>query len=164
MFEGMDNMDARLFAQLTAINQSVIQLRGLYSLWSSAHGISYNEMLVLYALREKGYCTQKSLCESYRLPRQTMNNVIAALRKRGLLAIDPALSRGREKAFVLTDTGRAKAQPLIDALEQFETRAASLAGEETLAALTRQMDIYNRALEQALAETEKAAASDAPVL
>ena len=65
---------------------------------------------------------------------------------------------------MLTDTGRAKAQPLIDALEQFETRAASLAGEETLAALTRQMDIYNRALEQALAETEKAAASDAPVL
>lgn len=146
-------MDARLFAQLTEINQSVIQLRGLYSLWSGAHGISYNEMLVLYALREKGYCTQKSLCESYRLPRQTMNNVIAALRKRGLLAVDPMLSRGREKAFVLTETGRERAQPLIDALEQFETRAASLAGEETLAALTALMGTYNRALEQALGET-----------
>ncbi len=146
-------MNARLFAQLTEINQSVIQLRGLYSLWSSTHGISYNEMLVLYALREKGYCTQKSLCENYRLPRQTMNNVIAALRKRGLLTIDPRLSRGREKAFVLTETGRERAQPLIDALEQFETRAASLAGEETLAALTALMGTYNRALEQALGET-----------
>ena len=164
MFEGMDGMDARLFAQLTAINQSVIQLRGLYSLWSSAHGISYNEMLVLYALREKGYCTQKSLCESYRLPRQTINNVFAALRKRGLLAIDPTLNRGREKAFVLTDTGRAKAQPLIDALGQFETRAAALAGEKTLAALTNQMKIYNRALEQALAETGRTAADGTPVL
>ena len=160
----MDGMDARLFAQLTAINQSVIQLRGLYSLWSSAHGISYNEMLVLYALREKGYCTQKSLCESYRLPRQTINNVFAALRKRGLLAIDPTLNRGREKAFVLTDTGRAKAQPLIDALGQFETRAAALAGEKTLAALTNQMKIYNRALEQALAETGRTAADGTPVL
>ena len=151
-------MNARLFARLTEINQSVIRFRGLYSLWSSAHGISYNEMLVLYALREKGYCTQKSLCESYRLPRQTMNNVIASLRKRGLLAIDASLSQGREKAFVLTETGRAKAQPLIDALELFETRAAALAGEETLAALTDQMEIYNRALEQALAESEGAAA------
>ena len=151
-------MNARLFAWLTEINQSVIRFRGLYSFWSSAHGISYNEMLLLYALREKGYCTQKSLCESYRLSRQTMNNVIASLRKRGLLAIDDSLSQGREKAFVLTETGRAKAQPLIDALELFETRAAALAGEETLAALTDQMEIYNRALEQALAESEGAAA------
>lgn len=157
-------MNARLFAQLTSINQSVIQLRGLYSLWSSAHGISYNEMLVLYALREKGFCTQKSLCESYCLPRQTINNVITALRKRGLLAIAPSLSRGREKAFVLTETGRARARPLIDALERFETLAASLAGEETLAALTRQMEIYNRALEQALTETEETTADSAPVL
>ena len=66
--ERMNVMNARLFARLTEINQSVIRFRGLYSLWSSAHGISYNEMLLLYALREKGYCTQKSLCESYRLP------------------------------------------------------------------------------------------------
>ena len=157
-------MNARLFAQLTEINQSVIQLRGLYSLWSGAHGISYNEMLVLYALREKGYCTQKSLCENYRLPRQTMNNVIAALRKRGLLAVDPSLSYGREKAFVLTETGRIKAQPLIDALEQFETRAAALVGEEMLASLTTLMAAYNRALEQALTEAEKATSNDTPAL
>ena len=31
-------MNARLFARLTEINQSVIRFRGLYSLWSSAHG------------------------------------------------------------------------------------------------------------------------------
>ena len=65
---------------------------------------------------------------------------------------------------MLTDTGRAKAQPLIDALGQFETRAAALAGEKTLAALTNQMKIYNRALEQALAETGRTAADGAPVL
>ncbi len=34
-----------------------------------------------------------------------MNNVITSLRKRGLLAIDDSLSQGREKAFVLTETG-----------------------------------------------------------
>ena len=38
--------------------------------------------------------------------------------------------------------------------------AAALAGEETLAVLTDQMEIYNRALEQALAESERAAAGD----
>ncbi len=147
-------MNAHLFAQLTEINQSVIQFRSLYSLWSSAHGISYSEMLVLYALREKGYCTQKSLCDSYRLPRQTMNNVISAMRKRGLLTPDAALSAGREKAFVLTEAGVAYARPLIDALERFEARAAALAGDETLTALTTLMGAYNRALEQALTEME----------
>ena len=87
-----------------------------------------------------------------------MNNVITSLRKRGLLAIDDSLSQGREKAFVLTETGRAKAQPLIDALELFETRAAALAGEETLAALTDQMEIYNRALESVYEEDVRALA------
>ena len=75
-----------------------------------------------------------------------------------LLSVSGHKIHGPKGVGFLYINSKAKVQPLIDALELFETRAAALAGEETLAALTDQMEIYNRALEQALAESEGAAA------
>lgn len=37
------------------------------------YNISYNEMLVLYTLREFDFCTQKQIYDSYMLPRQAMS-------------------------------------------------------------------------------------------
>lgn len=50
------------------INRAIIKARGIYSEWSARHGISYHEMLVLYTIREFGFCTQKQICDSYLLP------------------------------------------------------------------------------------------------
>ena len=44
---------------INKLNKEIIKLRGTYSLWSGLHHISYNEMLVLYTIREYGFCTQK---------------------------------------------------------------------------------------------------------
>ena len=55
------------------INHAVIKFRGVYSAWSKKHGISYNEMLVLYTLREFDFCTLKQIYDSYMLPRQAMS-------------------------------------------------------------------------------------------
>lgn len=49
-------MDQEIFHLLHEVNRAIIKFRGTYSLWSGAHGISYNEMLVLYAIREHGFC------------------------------------------------------------------------------------------------------------
>lgn len=37
------------------------------------YNISYNEMLVLYTLREFDFCTLKQIYDSYMLPRQAMS-------------------------------------------------------------------------------------------
>lgn len=37
------------------------------------YNISYNEMLVLYILREFDFCTQKQIYDNYMLPRQAMS-------------------------------------------------------------------------------------------
>ena len=73
------------------INRAIIQIRGIYSAWSAEHGISYHEMLVIYTIREFGFCTQKQICDSYLLPRQTINNVITGLRKKGVLVYSLSL-------------------------------------------------------------------------
>ena len=99
----MDRNKAELLHEL---NRAIIKFRGSYSVWSNAQGISYHEMLVYYTIREYGFCTQKLICESYLLPKQTINNVFANLRKKGILLQDRARSTGREKAFVLSEEGK----------------------------------------------------------
>ena len=139
-------------ALLYAVNRAVIGLRGAYRAWSALHGISYHEMLVLYTIREYGFCTQKRICESYLLPRQTINNVIARMREAGLLAHSRADSCGREKAFVLTESGRQYAAPLLASMDAVEMRAVSRLSEEKLREMTRLVLEYDEALAAALEE------------
>lgn len=134
------------------INHAIIKYRGIYSAWSKKHGISYNEMLVLYTIRDNGFCTQKQICDSYLLPRQTINNVIRDMRERGLLAISSENCAGREKAFVLTEQGRAYAAPLLDSLNKIERQAIELIGYENIRSMAEAVLSYDDALSKAMEE------------
>lgn len=148
-------MDQHTLQLLNDVNRAIIKFRGLYSAWSAAYGISYNEMLVLYTIREHGFCTQKQICDSYLLPRQTMNHVITNLREKEILEITPEHGVGREKAFVLTEKGKEYAEPLLENMNAFEKRAVELLGSEKLEVLTELMLEYDQALQKALQEMEK---------
>ena len=137
---------------LNDVNRAIIKFRGIYSTWSKLHGISYHEMLVLYTIREKGFCTQKQICDSYILPRQTMNNVITGMRKNGLLELSGQYSKGREKAFVLSEKGELYAEPFLISLDRVESRAVELLGADKLQVLTDLLLEYDEALSVALEE------------
>ena len=145
-------MDQKSLKLLTEINRAVIQFRGLYAAWSKAHGISYHELLVLYAIREQGFCTQKQICDSYLLPRQTMNHVILDLRGRGLLELSPEHRVGREKAFVLSEQGKRYAVPLLEALNRMEMRALEAFGEKEIRSMVESVLSYDKALQCAMEE------------
>lgn len=137
---------------LNNINSAIIKFRGIYSTWSYEHGISYNEMLVLYTIREHGYCTQKQICDSYLLPRQTMNHVFMVLRNHGILQYSKKHSVGREKAYVLSEQGKEYAAPFLESLDVVESRAIELLGEEKIETLTALLLQYDAALIKALEE------------
>ena len=101
---------------LNGINRAIIKFRGLYSRWSNEHSISYHEMLVLYTIREHGFCTQKQICDSYLLPKQTINHVI--------------------KVFFLFEKGQEYAAPFLASLDTVKNRALGLLGKEKLQTLT----------------------------
>lgn len=145
----MEKKNQQLFDD---VNRAIIKFRGIYSEWSSRHNISYNEMLVLYTIRETGFCTQKQICDNYLLPKQTMNNVIAGLRKDGVLECDDAHSKGREKAFVLSSEGNEYAAPFLESLDMVESRALGILGKDKLQALIDLLLEYDQALHQALEE------------
>ncbi len=146
-------MEEETLKLLADMNQAVIQFRGLYSAWSRMHDISYNEMLVLYTIRDNGFCTQKQICDNCLLPRQTINHIITDMRKRGLLAISPEHCSGHEKAFVLTKDGKAYAAPLLDSLTRIETRAIERAGRENVRSLAEAILSFDSVLKQAMEET-----------
>jgi len=145
-------MKAETLTLLNEVNRAIIKFRGIYSKWSNLHGISYHEMLVLYTIREKGYCTQKQICDSYILPRQTMNNVITGMRNNGLLELSSKYSKGREKAFVLSAKGELYADPFLVSLDTVESDAVKLLGANKLQALTDLLIEYDEALSKALEE------------
>ena len=147
-------MDRESLRLINDVNKAIIQCRSVYSAWSSTHGISYHEMLVLYTIREYGYCTQKLICDSYILPKQTIHNVILAMRENGTLVYDAEKSRGREKVFVLTEKGEAYAAELLRSLDVIEEHALAALGKEKLRTLTELLFAFDSALSTALEDTK----------
>ena len=145
----MNHQTKELWDQIT---RAIIKYRGIYAAWSKQREISYNEMLVFYTIRDNGFCTQKQICDSYLLPRQTMNHVFAKLYADGIIAVSAAHSVGREKAFVLTEHGRAYAAPLIESLNRMEEKAVALMGNEQLRAMKELVQTFDFALNTALEE------------
>ena len=145
----MDQQTKALWDQIT---RAIIKYRGIYAAWSKQHEISYNEMLVFYTIRDEGFCTQKQICDSYLLPRQTMNHVFAKLCADGIIEVSAGHSAGREKAFVLTEQGLAYAAPLIESLNRMEEKAVALMGNEQLRAMKELVQTFDSALSAALEE------------
>lgn len=145
-------MKSETLKLLNDVNSAIIKFRGIYSAWSCEHGISYNEMLVLYTVREQGYCTQKQICDSYLLPRQTMNHVFTVLRNQGILQYSKENSIGKEKAYILSEQGKEYAAPFLESLDAVESRAIALLGEYRLEQLTELLLQYDVALTKALEE------------
>lgn len=146
----MDHKTQRL---LNGVNKAIIKFRGAYSAWSKKRNISYNEMLVLYTIRDDGYCTQKQICDNYLLPRQTINHVFLTMRKNGILEIHPKYRTGKEKVFVLSAKGKAYAQPFLDSLNQVEERAIQLMGEDKIREMTALVCQYDEVLNSSLEES-----------
>ena len=147
-------MDQKLNAEIQAIsselNRAVIKYRGVYSAWTKRHGVSYNEMLVIYTIQDNGYCTQKQISENYLLPKQTVNNVFVSMLKNGILCENPEKNTGREKAYILTEKGIETATPLLASIGDVEGRAALAMGLSRMKELTELLSEYDALLADAL--------------
>ena len=146
----MDQQTKELWDQ---INRAIIKYRGVYAAWSKKHAISYNEMLIFYTIRDSGFCTQKQICDSYLLPRQTMNHVFAKLCADGIIEVSSKYSTGREKAFVLTDAGQVYAAPLIASLNRVEEKAIERMSKNRIRAMTELIQEFDVALNTAMEES-----------
>lgn len=145
-------MDNKTQQMHNRVNHAIIKCRGVYSQWAKRMGVNYNRMLVFYTIRDYGYCTQKQMCDQYLLPRQTMNNIVTALCREGLLTEDPARRQGREKVYILTEAGADYSARHLASLNAVEERAAQIFGTERIGMMADLVMEYDRALADALEE------------
>ena len=88
-------MDSQSQQLHNKVNHTIVKCRGVCSQWAKRIGVNSIRMLLFCTVRDYGYCTQKQMCEQYLLPRQTMNNIVSALCREGLLEEAPAAREGR---------------------------------------------------------------------
>lgn len=125
-------MEQHIHQLLVSINCAVIQWRGAYAAWARENQMNYHELLVLYSLRDYPECTQKMICQQYLLPKQTVNNVIRELQRKGYAVLRPGRENWREKVIALTEAGQAYSDGFMKRLERVEEEAVRSIGAEQL--------------------------------
>lgn len=139
----MNDMNRKINAVWTRSN-------ALYAKAAALLGVGYPEMMVLYALETMGELTQKEIAERFGMQKQTVNSVVRALTKRGMLQLVAGRADKREKLLVLTDSGRDYAHTIISPLRRIEDKLYETIGEEKLQAMYETLDLFNLLLERAL--------------
>lgn len=140
---------------LESVNQSIIKFRSVYFLWSKKNKINYNQLLVLYALRDYPYCTQKQICDNYLLPRQTINHTFEILKKNKIICINNKLNSKKEKAFVLTSYGKRYAEKIFFSLNKMEDQLIEKMGLNKIKQMVKLMEEYDQILFNSFKECEE---------
>ncbi|OPH38310.1 MarR family winged helix-turn-helix transcriptional regulator [Moraxella lacunata] len=129
--------------------QTASHLYGLYETWAKSKGINYATLAVLHTLVKQGVCTQKEIWQTWTLPKQTVSATCQKLHKDGLLAFD-STADGREKLMELTEHGCAFAMPIINELDDMESRAVMAFGARRADKLAGKMQAFVGELERVM--------------
>lgn len=124
----------------------------LYTQAAAILGVSYPELMVLYALQTMGSLTQKQISESFALQKQTVNTVVKALVQREVLKLAASQTDKREKILLLTAKGQVYAQKIVLPLLQAESRISQSIGAEKLQVMCDVYELFNILLEKELHE------------
>lgn len=142
------NEEIRLL--MSNVNTSIIQIRAAYAMWAKVHGLNYHEVLIFYAMRDNEECTQKKIADSYRLPKQTVNNIITSLKKDGYLTLIPVRKNAKEKILALTESGEAYYRSIMEPILEFETLASEKMGKEEIRQMTALAIKFGQILEESI--------------
>ncbi|TNH06999.1 MarR family winged helix-turn-helix transcriptional regulator [Testudinibacter sp. TR-2022] len=111
------------------------EIIGLYRQLAKRLGVGYNTLAVLYCIYLNQQCTQKMICESWWLPKQTVNNLTQEMLGKGWLEQADDASPGRGKLLRFTAEGLAFAEPIVQAVMQAEQATFTALGDERCEAI-----------------------------
>lgn len=122
----------------------------LYGKWASLHGISYTELSILYALSYMGSATQKTICDLYGLPKQTVHNAISDFGKKGYLKFEINQNDKRKKIISFTELGDEYCQSKLSPLFQIEEYICTNIDQTKFIQATETRKLFNTLFEREL--------------
>ena len=121
---------------------------GLYSSWAASKHINYYLLFVLYTLEGQKAMTQKKICSSTGLTKQTVNSVVRSLKEDGYIELVPGSEDRREKQIILTEKGIAYSRGLLTPLRELEHRVYQIMGSGQVQQMVDQITLFNTVLEK----------------
>lgn len=150
-------MSELLREQLMQLNRLYKEGNERYYETAAQLGISSSALMILYGLCHAGRpCTQKELCDTWYLKKQTLHSALNHLLKSGDICVHPSSENSRMKLLMLTEKGQALCEKsAIPFLQAEEQAFARLTPEErrALLELTRKHTRYFRECSEILINT-----------
>lgn len=114
-----------------------------YESWSKQRGITYNAVLTLCTLlSNKEYCTQKMICDQWRLPKQTVNTILKDFEAKGYVIFSTLAADKRNKLISFTADGEKYADKISAELYSLDYYAVEKMGLERMRELNRNLEQY----------------------
>ena len=126
------------------------QLDRIYARYARQVGLSYTSLYVLHIISLSEACTQKSISAQSYLPKQTVNSIVMAFQKQGLVELAELPEDRRHKLIRLTEKGRAYAGQVIPQVDRAEEKSMAQFTPEERALLLNMLRRYLQAFSDEL--------------
>lgn len=124
-------MNEYIKKQLETLNQQVKELAAIYHDAASKSGISDNEFWVWYALLILGgEYSQQDICDTWSLPKQTINSIISNLSKKGYIFLEAAPGTRNRKIIRLSEDGKKYGENIVMGIYQAEQQSLEKMSEQ----------------------------------
>ena len=144
----MQEMNHPYFHLLLEYNTIFKENDDLYRRMANQFGLSDSAFWILYCLRESTTpITQKQLCESIYVSKQTINSALKSMERNGFITLATGKDR-RSKFLVLTEAGQELAARTVDLVIEQEQLAIASMGQESMEQFLSLFRIYTDALKQ----------------
>lgn len=123
-------MESRAF--FYEFGRMLYRVDGFYADYARESGVKENLLWILYALNDGEEHSQKEICESWDLPRTTVNTIVKELKDDGLVALSQIPGEKRELRLKLTARGQSYADEVLKPLYGIEKKAFEAAAPSDL--------------------------------
>lgn len=141
-------MDSKMF--FYEFGKILYKIDGLYAEYARSSGVKENLLWILYALNDGKLHSQKEICETWDLPRSTVNTIMKELESDGYVELTQIKGEKRELHVILTKKGLDYASNLLSGLYEIERKTyAELPSDDVLNTMRDIHEILNKHFEVA---------------
>ncbi len=141
--------------QVQQLCNLVHSVNRVYEEYARSVDIPYTTLEILDDITMIEDCTQKKLRECTFLPKQTVNNVITAFYRKGLIELREVPSDRRNKTIHLTEKGKEYVNQYIPQIRQAEYEAMRQLTPEQREGLLEGMRVYSEIFHQVMPTQKK---------
>lgn len=114
-------MDSKEF--FYRLGKTLYKIDGFYTEFAKSGNVKPNLLWIMYALNDGKAHSQKEICDSWDLPRSTVNTIVKELESENIVELVQIKGEKRELSIVLTKDGQKYADSLLKDLYDLEAAA-----------------------------------------